>query len=179
MICATPCIVSFDKYFKQHQGIILLWFICQQATRESFSRPLWRLWCLGQKLLPCSCGRSKSNPFQLPSYDYNILSLTKCHNIWRSDNTSLSNHSTAFFDMSWNLESPLLQYYTSTVYPYLFIYTVIHFQAYPATRPHPQSAFPLSLTHPGRHLAMSAQSSQHVKGYSCNRFPWLGLGPEA
>lgn len=62
MICATPSIVSFDKYFKQHQGIILLWFICQQATRESFSRPLWRLWCLGQNLLPCSCGRSKSNP---------------------------------------------------------------------------------------------------------------------
>ncbi len=87
MICATPCIVSFDKYFKQHQGIFLLWFICQQATRESFSRPLWRLWCLGQNLLPCSCGRSKSNSFQLPSYDYNILSLTSCHNIWRSDNS--------------------------------------------------------------------------------------------
>ena len=48
MICATPCIVSFDKYFKQHQGIILLWIICQQATRESFSRPLWRLWCLAK-----------------------------------------------------------------------------------------------------------------------------------
>lgn len=40
MICATPCIVSFDKYFKTHQGAAELWFICQQPTREQFSKPL-------------------------------------------------------------------------------------------------------------------------------------------
>lgn len=54
MICATPCIVSFDKYFKTHQGAAVLWFICQQPTREQFSKPLKTL-----------CERAK----------------TRCHNI--------------------------------------------------------------------------------------------------
>lgn len=75
MISATPCIVSFDKYFRQHQGIILLWFVCQQATRESFSRLLWSLWCWGQDLLPCSCGtRSKSTAFS-----YQVRITTSSH----------------------------------------------------------------------------------------------------
>lgn len=54
MICATPCIVSFDKYFKTHQGAAALWFICQQPTQEQFSKPLKTL-----------CERAK----------------TRCHNI--------------------------------------------------------------------------------------------------
>lgn len=59
MICATPCIVSFDKYFKTHQGAALLWFICQQPTQEQFSKPLNTL-----------CKRAKTHChnilFQLP-----------------------------------------------------------------------------------------------------------------
>lgn len=38
MICATPCIVSFNKRFKKHERINLLWSNCQQATRGAFGR---------------------------------------------------------------------------------------------------------------------------------------------
>lgn len=91
--------------------------------------------------------------------------------------------STGFWEMSWTLfciPETISLFSCCVMWTFwIHISSDIHFQAHPATSPHPQSSFFLFLTHSVRNLATSAQSSQHVKGYSCNRFPWLGLGPEA
>lgn len=221
MICATPCIVSFDKYFKQHQGIALLWFICQRATRESFSRPFWKLFVFGPKcaaMFMCQSNHVPSNPLQLPSYHYciclNVLMSWQfrilCSFIYLIFQLGFVNQLSCFcyfllfFLFFFTVKVNLFHTYTTLIVGLWAVNspsTTKRCNSRRTQRPIPcprererttsgvtwtglilplasAPAASVPLAH-GDIWPVCTQSSQHVKGYSCNHFPWLGLDPEA
>lgn len=166
MICATPCIVSFNKRFKKHERINLLWSNCQQATRGAFGRACEAL-VFGPKCAAFFmwqiCNKKRKTTKSKNMFDLNVtpaeeLLFRYSGQVWRKT-----------FPV-WISPTSMTEKQAVGVHTWAFT----HFQQIYKRVNNLRSLF-----YPQRHLAMRAPSRQHVRGYSCNRFLWLGLDPEA